>query len=97
LKVKYYIQEGETLLDVAMSQYGDVAELFTILEDNPELRDVNSNLQAGDFVWIRQDVPGNDIINYYKRNKVEVVSGTEALEAAFDPEGFDCGFEGGVC
>lgn len=95
MKEKIVITQGQDLFDVATNVYGGVEHVFLLLEDNPKLRDINSNVAPGEELFVRPELVSNDIKDYYTKNRVETSSGLNAIENNFDPEGFDSGFEGG--
>ena len=64
--------DQQTIVDIAIQEYGSVEAVFDIMEDNPGV-----NLQtrvAGKLLKIR-DVPTNKpIADYYSANKLKPVS-----------------------
>lgn len=50
---------GQTILDVALEQYGSAEGMRYILEDNPDLE--VENLESGDIVNVRDSVLDKDI------------------------------------
>lgn len=68
------VQQGQTIVDIALQEYGSVEGLFALLEANQTL-DLDSQLEPGQKVLIRvEDVVNSDIVNYYQRNNISVVS-----------------------
>jgi len=68
------VQQGQTIVDIALQEYGSVEGLFALLEANQTL-DLDSQLEPGQKVLVREeDVVNSDIVNYYQRNNISVVS-----------------------
>jgi len=68
------VQQGQTIVDIALQEYGSVEGLFALLEANQTL-DLDSQLEPGQKVLVREeDVVNSDIVNYYQRNNINVVS-----------------------
>jgi len=68
------VQQGQTIVDIALQEYGSVEGLFAFLEANQNL-DLDSQLEPGQKVLVREeDVVNSDIVNYYQRNNINVVS-----------------------
>ena len=42
---KYIVQEGQNIYDIAVQEYGDLEQLFTIFVKNPEIN-INTDLTA---------------------------------------------------
>lgn len=56
--------EGQSLLDIAIQEYGSVEYLFQILRDNKNLTP-NSNVSAGDVIYIDTTIKGEPQIKAY--------------------------------
>jgi len=68
------VQQGQTIVDIALQEYGSVEGLFAFLEANQTL-DLDSELEPGQKVLVREeDVVNSDIVNYYQRNNISVIS-----------------------
>lgn len=58
---KYIAQEGQSIYDVVLQNYGTLDELFTIFVDNPSLT-INDDLTALQELQINTDIVGNEDI-----------------------------------
>ena len=64
-KIKYIVQEGQSIWDVVLLKYGTLEEVGTFLADNTNLT-FNTDLTALQEVFINTDVVGEaDIKNNY--------------------------------
>jgi len=52
---------GQSLLDIAIQEYGDVSYLFQILKDNPTLS-LNSNVNTGDTLLVDETLNGEPTV-----------------------------------
>lgn len=68
------IEEGQTIWDIAIQEYGDVLMAWAILEDNATLTDLNDDLAPGTELKIRQapTVQDKELMNYFRTNKIYV-------------------------
>ena len=55
------ITQGQNLFDVCIQEYGDVSYIFQLLNDNENL-ELNSNVSAGDQVYIEDGLFGEPVI-----------------------------------
>lgn len=61
----YTIQDGQTLFDIAIEVYGDVASVFWLLDDNREvLASLTAPLVAGLTVQVRDEVGNPRVATY---------------------------------
>ena len=75
------IQEGQTMLDIALQEYGCYEGLFLLLQDNNVA--MGEDINTGDALTIREVVPqltDSNLVNMqvYRRNNVSVNTGTDA-------------------
>ena len=64
------IQEGQSLVDVALQELGSIEGLFALLGANPGL-DLDSDLEAGQKVLVNEsDIVNQDIVDYYHRKGI---------------------------
>ena len=69
------IEEGQTIWDIAVQEYGDVMMAWTILEDNPvALTDLNTDLIPGSWLKIRKEPVEDDkeLMNHFRNNQIYV-------------------------
>ncbi|MEZ0611925.1 hypothetical protein ACAW74_25660 [Fibrella sp. WM1] len=52
----YTVQEGQSLANIAVEVYGDVAGVFWLLADNRDLKHLSDRLFAGQVLTLRADV-----------------------------------------
>ena len=71
---KIIVSQGQSLIDIAMQEYGALPGVFLILEDNTELSAVDQTPIAGTEINIRVDVP-------------EISEGNRAIARKFVKEG----------
>ncbi len=70
-----HIEEGQSIWDIAIQEYGDPMEAWTILEDNPAtLTDLNTDLTPAMLLKIRVDHPVSDreLMKYFREQKIYV-------------------------
>ena len=72
---KYTIREGQSLLDVALQEFGAINGVFQILADNSSL-ELNSQVVAGDSILI-DDTKSNDLAvrEHFRKLKYRVNTG----------------------
>ena len=58
---KITVKEGQGLFDIAIQEYGNMAAVFLIIEDNVMVEKVDSNVYAGQLLLIRKDDPMKDV------------------------------------
>ena len=58
---KYIVQEGQNIYDIAVQEYGDLEQLFTIFVKNPEIN-INTDLTALQELNIDAVVSFSDLI-----------------------------------
>lgn len=76
----YTVRYGQNLMDVALHVYGNYAGVFLLLEDNPALEAIETSLEAGRTLLIRDEIPALsdrniDYATFYMRNGIVVNSG----------------------
>lgn len=70
-KKKYTVTSGQTLMDVAIELYGDITGMLRLIEDNSSLRDINSDLQAGQVLKYDTSFAINEAVKtYFKARSV---------------------------
>jgi hypothetical protein len=68
---KYIVSYGQTLMDVAIELYGDITGMLRLIEDNSSLRDINSDLQAGQVLKYDTSFAINEAVKtYFKARSV---------------------------
>ncbi len=72
---RYIVTEGQTLSDIAIEQYGDVMSVFDLITDNLDLTGLDSELEAGQVLLIR-DTPVNPaVIRHFRNRSIRVNTG----------------------
>lgn len=56
---KYTVLAGQSLFDVACSQYGNVSGVLWLIADNPEIKGPTDRIYPGDQLLIRSEVINN--------------------------------------
>lgn len=85
---KLVVIEQQSILDVAIQQYGSVAGIVTIINDNPELT-FNSNIIPGMKLNITNDAIEKDIVDYFRRKQLKIATKGTQLAGDFDENDFD--------
>lgn len=68
---KVPVIQGQSLLDIAIQEYGGVEHIFKIIEDNPTLT-LNSNIGAGDSIEIDETYSGTaDVSAKFQADKTK--------------------------
>lgn len=63
------VQPRQSIFDVALQYYGDVSGIDFLLSDNPTL-DLNSSLQQGQQLNIRNEVKNLVIVNQFSKKTI---------------------------
>jgi hypothetical protein len=66
------MKSAQTLFDVALQVYGDIAKVFQLIEDNPDLDNVHS---GNANLVVEYEEQNLSITNFYKNNTINLVSG----------------------
>lgn len=87
VKVKY----GQTLVDVALEQYGCEEGIITLAADNALA--IDAELTPGQILLLQSTLPvisvnNQTIATYFKTNKVGINSGIEPIESVTPEDGF---------
>lgn len=69
-------EEGQTIYDVALQEYGDYGAVFMLMEDNPVIADLNHDLAANTKLFIRNnpDVDDVELMRYIRDKKININS-----------------------
>lgn len=81
------IEDGQSLLDVAIQEYGDTRGVMLLLADNAV--DLATDLVAGSTMQIRRDpaqgeVPDVARMNYFRDRRIRIITDTQVFPG---PEG----------
>lgn len=71
------IQDGQTIYDLALQEYGCIEGVMLLMEDNSDLvPDLNADPVAGSLFQIREDDPIIDVVarDYYADNDIHPCS-----------------------
>jgi len=72
---KRKIEEGQTIFDIAIQEYGDVMMIWILLDDNlATITDLNTDLVPGAELNIRKEPVVNDkeLMNYFRNQQIFV-------------------------
>lgn len=71
-----HTDEGQTIYDVALQEYGDYAGVFILMEDNSVITDLNHDLASNTKLLIRRepDVTDVELMRYMREEKIKVNS-----------------------
>ena len=84
----YTVSQGQTLLDIALEVYGDLEGVFTLIEQNPGLSQVEQSLSPGQQLLINETLAINtDIAFYFQTNELKINTGSEEIEEEVIIEG----------
>lgn len=67
------VLDGQSLLDIALQEYGDIAAILWIAQDNN--LSLTSDLAGGLALKIRDGVLRQEIVGYYKRLNYSPITG----------------------
>lgn len=68
------VLNGQTIWNIALQEYGSgVAGVFKIIQDNGLT--INSELESGQRLRIRQDPVNVTVVNFFKNNDLHPVAG----------------------
>jgi hypothetical protein len=56
--------EDQTLLDVAVQEYGNSEGVFWLVEDNPNLNGITDNIFKGDELLLRDKKINKNMVNF---------------------------------
>lgn len=67
----------QTLVDVAIQEYGSAGELFRLLRDNPQLLTADAELTEGQVLKIQldPDIEDKRQMEFFRNNKLMVATG----------------------
>lgn len=87
---KLVVIEQQSMLDVAIQQYGSVEGMVNLINDNTDLGlTLNSNLTPGLKLNITNDAVDVDIVNYFKRKQLLIATKGTQVAGDFDANDFD--------
>ena len=73
------IEDRQSIMDVAMQEYGDVEGIFLLMADNPDvIISLNTQLQPGDRLGIQQNpvsIEDTQVLDFMRDNNHRVVNG----------------------
>jgi hypothetical protein len=88
--------ERQSLVDIAIQEYGSAEAIFQLLEDDPTVNEVvtidgieyqqglMSNLHAGQMVKVKSSPLDPQVQEFYKRNKLKPASSFEMEHIPLD-------------
>ena len=70
------VEQGQDIIDLALQEYGDLAGLFLLLEDNPSF-DMARDLNSAELVKLRNSPPAYANLNkqnldFVRLNNIEI-------------------------
>jgi len=75
------VEQGQSVFDIALQEYGSVREVFRLLADNPALTSgLNTQLAAGQKLQIQRNPSGllnADLVSVFRRNQVRINTGDD--------------------
>ena len=87
--IRVPVQQGQSLFDVVIQEYGDVSHLFKLLEDNPTLS-VNSNVGSGNTVEIDTEYQATAdvqaVFQARKQKNIHPVNYSDASEGDYNAD-----------
>lgn len=69
------VMRGQTLLDMAIQEYGGIDGVFLLLGDNPQVSGLSAALAAGQQLKVVSAPVDRDVATYYQDNDLHPVSG----------------------
>ena len=79
---EYTMLSGQSVFDLALLLYGDITQVFRILDDNPELDNILSGFPG---LVIQYEEQSLSITEFYKDNKIDLASGFPEVGALLPP------------
>lgn len=71
----FTVPYGMTLYDLSIQLYGDASHVLQIVEDNPDINNINTQSQLIGMV-INYTDPNLSLTNYWKTNKIILNTGS---------------------
>lgn len=72
-------QENQSILDIALQEYGSIETVFDVLEDN-ERFDITDNISVYEDLQVGREAFKKDIVAYYIANNVRPATGSTREE-----------------
>lgn len=69
---EYTVQFGQSVFDLAINLYGDLSRVWDIIDDNNFGAGLDTDLEGGQVILIREQFINNNITEYFKRFPVFV-------------------------
>lgn len=85
---KIVVIEQQSIIDIAIQQYGSVDGIVNIINDNPGLG-FNSNLTPGLKLNVTEDAQDKDIVDYFRRKQLKIATRGTSVVGDFDDNDFD--------
>ena len=78
------IEEGQNIIDIAIQEYGSFEAVFQLLEDNPNLENMNVFLEGETELLISKTALDENVVikNEYKKRNYRVRTGDEFIPAS---------------
>lgn len=67
------VKRDQSLFDIALQEYGHIAGIYMLLEDNPNLIGPTDNIYEGDQLLIRETVINSQMANYLRPYNIATV------------------------
>ncbi len=85
---KAFIEEQQSIYDVAIQEYGTVEGVFLLLADNPDvIQSLDSFLNPGDVLEIQDDpetIVDKDVLQFFRNGSIRVLNGEIVLPGDFN-------------
>lgn len=80
--------EQQSILDIAIQQYGSVEGVVNLITDNANLT-FNSNITPGLKLVVSNEAIDTDIVNYFRRKQLKIATKGTKVGGDFDENDFD--------
>jgi hypothetical protein len=70
MKNKVIVQSGQTLFDIALQEYGSIAGVFQLADDNG-IDNITDELAVGSVLIVSDEfIVNKNIVDFYKNNRI---------------------------
>lgn len=89
-KKRYIVSSGQTLMDIAIEVYGDITGILRLIEDNPALTTIDSELLSGQLLRYDSSYSVNQkVVDFYAAKGLNANTGTVEEEEVVEETGLN--------
>ncbi len=82
------VKQNQTLMDVALQEYGDVFGVFWLVEDN-QLNGITANIHQGEELLIREQKMNKRMVDYLRPHEIATGEGVQGTGIGYMKIGTD--------